>query len=71
MTVNKQLLTEKPHKIAQLFASTNQSFRLKAQFSQLNIATEDTNIEIFSIQILDVLAEVPVQNRSNNTLKHC
>ena len=72
ITVHKELLTEKkPHKIARLFASTNQSFRLKAQFSKLNIATEDANIEIFSIKILDVLSKVPVQNCSNNTLKHC
>jgi hypothetical protein len=63
--------TEKPYKTVQLFASTNQSFRLKTQFSELHIATEDTNIEIFSIKVLDVLAKVPVQNRSNNALKHC
>jgi hypothetical protein len=65
------LLTENSYKMVQLFATTNQSFWLKAQFSKLHIATEDTNIEIFSIKVLDVLAKVPVQNCSNNTLKHC
>lgn len=56
--------------IIKLKETTNQSFRFQTQLCQLNITAEDTNIEVLSIEISNVLAKIPVQNRCNNALKH-